>query len=315
MHFKKKPNFQCDLLFMDRLTNDWVLAYETPSILRFHGRCHLLAERDGRLGDQLGVTPGKLPKEEEQVGRFVLLSGPSCVGKGPLHATLKRFYPELWNRLQKLVLYNSRAPRPGEQDGIDYHFRPRSEIEDLREQTGFIVMDVRGDLQALNLEYLQSILDGEKDAFFEGNPFVPMELLKSPLMSEHSMLSVFLSPLSYEEILYLRDPARGVSLPDFLTDMMRRKLLRRTKKQKGVLSIRDMENIERRASSAYRELTFAWRFDYVIPTHDGEDSENWDAFYYPVGDARKAMIAFASILRDQKSDYVEEWQEDLLPCE
>jgi len=27
------------------------------------------------------------------MGRFVMLSGPSCVGKGPLHSALKRFYP------------------------------------------------------------------------------------------------------------------------------------------------------------------------------------------------------------------------------
>jgi guanylate kinase len=237
------------------------------------------------------------------------------VGKGPLHATLKRFYSDLENQLEKLILYNSRAPRPGEQDGIDYHFRHREEIEGLRTQDGFVVMDVRGDLQALDLEYLQRILEGEKDAFFEGNPFVPMELFKSPSMSDLSVLSVFLSPLSREEILYLRDPTRGVSLPDFLTDVMRRKLLRRTKKQKGILSAKDLENIERRASSAYRELTFAWRFDHVIPTHDGEDSENWDAFYYPVGDARRAMIAFASILQGQKSEYAEQWPEDLLPLE
>jgi len=40
------------------------------------------------------------------------------------------------------------------------------------------------------------------------------------------------------------------------------------------------------ASSAYDEVTEAHYFQYVIPNHDGEDSENWDAFYYPLGDAR-----------------------------
>jgi len=251
-----------------------------------------------------------------------MLSGPSCVGKGPLHNALKRFYPDIERKLEKLVLFNSRAPRPGEQDGVDYHFRSRQEVEALRGREGYIVMDVRGDLQALDVENLREILDGEKDAFFEGNPFVPMEALKSPLLSDVPKLSVFLSPLSRDEILFLKDPARlrpeaqpegRVSLPDFVTDVMRRKLLRRTQKQKGLLSLRDLENIERRATSAYREIQLACHFDYVIPNHDGEDSENWDAFYYPIGDARKALLAFAAILSGQETEHAEKWEQDLLP--
>ena len=247
------------------------------------------------------------------MGRFVMLSGPSCVGKGPLHNALKRFYPHLERKLEKLVLFNSRAARPGEQDGVDYHFRPRQEIEALRGREGYIVLDVRGDLQALDVGNLQGILSGEKDAFFEGNPFVPMEVLKSPLLSDVPKLSVFLSPLSRDEILFLKDPTRRVSLPDFVTGVMRRKLLRRTQKQKGLLSQKDLENIERRASSAYQEMQLAWHFDYVIPNHDGEDSENWDAFYYPIGDARKALLAFAAILSGQETGYAEQWERDLLP--
>jgi guanylate kinase len=71
-------------------------------------------------------------------------------------------------------------------------------------------------------------------------------------------------------------------LADFLTDVMRRKLLRRTQRQKSILSLKDLENIERRATSAFAEPKEAWRFEHVIPNHDGEDSENWDAFYASV---------------------------------
>ncbi len=244
------------------------------------------------------------------MGRFVMLSGPSCVGKGPLHNALKRFYPYLEQKLQKLILFNSRATRPGEQDGVDYHFRSRQEIEHLRGREGHIVLDVRGDLQALDVENLREVLSGKKDAFFEGNPFVPMEALKSPLLSDVPNPSVFLSPLSRDEILFLRDPARRVSLPEFVTDVMRRKLLRRTQKQTGLLSLKDLENIERRAGSAYRELQLAYHFDHVIPNHDGEDSENWETFYYPIGDARKALLAFAAILSGQETGYAEEWERE-----
>jgi len=104
-----------------------------------------------------------------------------------------------------------------------------------------------------------------------------------------------------------------VSLPDLIADVMRRKLLRRTRRQKGELSLRDLENIETRASSAYCELQEAHYFQYVIPNHDGEDSENWDAFYYPLGNARVALLAFVSLLAGKTSSGVEHWEEDLIP--
>jgi guanylate kinase len=242
------------------------------------------------------------------MGRFIILSGPSCVGKGPLHSAFSKFYPEQVTNLQKLVLYNCRSPRPGEIDGKEYWFRSREEIESFHQKENFIVLDVRGDLQAVDLNEVDRRL-AAGDLFFEGNPFVGRKLQET-LREKMILLSVFLSPLACEEILFLK--SRDVSLPDFLTDVMRRKLLRRTQRQKGILSLKDLENIERRASSAYTELKDAWRFDYVIPNHDGEDSENWDAFYYPISDARKALLAFADLFAGKVPAIAEKWKEDLL---
>ncbi|MBN1484995.1 MAG: hypothetical protein JXA37_09760 [Chloroflexia bacterium] len=247
------------------------------------------------------------------MGRLVILTGPSCVGKGPLHDALNRHYPRLARRLHKLVLYNSRAPRPGERDGRDYYFRPRHEIEALRDREHFILMDVRGDLQALDVASLREILAGPGDAFFEGNPFVPVSLLDRPALSGIASLSVFLSPLSREEILFLRHPDRGVDLPALVADVQRRKLLLRMQKQKGRLSLGDLENVERRCNSAYREMQLAWRFDHVLPNHDGEGHDHWDAFYYPVGDAYRVLQAFVALLEGGTTDYAERWEPDLLP--
>ena len=83
--------------------------------------------------------------------RLVILSGPSCVGKSPLGKALAKFYPELSGALHPLVLYNSRAPRPGEVDGVDYHFRTSEQVESFRTDERFAVLEVRGDLQALDL--------------------------------------------------------------------------------------------------------------------------------------------------------------------
>lgn len=247
-------------------------------------------------------------------GRLVILSGPSCVGKSPLYKALARFHPELTDRLHKLVLMNSRSPRPGEFDGKDYHFRKRTEIEVLTADSRYVVMDVRGDLQALDVRELQNVLQNG-DAFFEGNPFMGRALATHPSLRGVNRLSIFLSPLSSEEITYLKAPERHISLREFVTDVMRRKLLRRARRQKGELSAQDLENIETRASSAFRELQEAWHFEYVVPNHDGEDNDNWEAFYFLIGDARKTLGAFVDLLEGSPPHGVEKWNETLLSAE
>ena len=247
------------------------------------------------------------------IGRLVILTGPSCVGKSPLAKALARCRPDLSERLHPLVLFNSRDPRPGERDGVDYHFRARTEIDALRAETDrYVVMDVRGDLQALDLHEVHDLLR-QGDAFFEGNPFIARVLVTEASLRGVPRLSVFLSPLSRSEIEAVRRQPGG-SLPDLVADVMRRKLLRRTARQKGILSLRDLENIERRCGSAHGELGLAHLFDHVIPNHDGEDSEHWDAFPIPLGDAGRALSFVVALLEGQTpAGLGEAWDRTLLP--
>jgi guanylate kinase len=245
------------------------------------------------------------------MNKLIILTGPSCIGKSPLDKALRRFYPELRDNIKKLVLFNDRNPRPGEMEGVDYYFRKREEIEAFRLEGNFVVMGVRGDLQALNLKELSAMLK-KTNVFYEGNPYVAENLTTHPQLKNYPKLSVFLSPLSKEEIKYFQDPSHNVSLPDLVTEIMRRKLLRRKTRQKLDLSQIDLDDIEMRASNAYREMKMAWQFDHVIPNHDGEDSDNWELFYYPVGDARNTMLNFVALLNGQKPDGVEKWGKNLL---
>jgi len=246
------------------------------------------------------------------MARLIIISGPSCVGKSPLLAALNKFHPELGGSLKKLVLFNSRPPRPKEIEGKDYYFRTRQEIEAFKDRKGYIVMEVRGDIHALRTEELDKMLD-ISDVIFEGNPFMGCALMDAPGLRKINKLSVFISPLSKEEILYLKAPEKSISLSELVADIQRRKLLRRMQKQKGILSRLDLEEVERRCLSAYREMQQAHRFDHVLPNHDGEDSENWDAFYYPVGDAHKTLAAFAELLSGKTPALAEKWEADLLP--
>ena len=244
------------------------------------------------------------------MSRLVILSGPSCVGKSPLQKALAKFHPDLAKQLCAPVLYNCREPRPGEVDGVAYHFRPREYLESLRGKPGYLVMDVRNDIQALAMADVQAVLECGQDAFFEGNAYVATALMDAPELAGVPKLSVFLAPLSGDEIREIDQHAPG-QVARIVTDAMRRKLLRRTQKQKGILSLRDLEDIEARCAAAWREMAHAWRFDHVLPNHDGEDSENWDAFYYPLGDARKCLQDFVAALKGEGTAWAERWEEGL----
>lgn len=244
------------------------------------------------------------------MAKLIILSGPSCVGKSPLVKALKKFHPELMQGLEKLVLYNSRAPRPGEADGLEYHFRRREVLEELAKDPKYLVRDVRGDLQGIDLDKLREDLQS-RNMFFEGNPIIIDALRGNESMKGIEVLSIFLSPLSSDEINYLKSK-RDVNLQLFITEVMRRKLLRRMQKQKVNLSLADLQEVERRAQSAISELAYGYKFDYIVPNHDGEDNDNWDSFYYPLGDARKTIECVASLIRGNPHHTAERWGEELL---
>jgi len=54
-----------------------------------------------------------------------VLSGPSGVGKSTVVASLRRHFPQIWVS----VSVTTRAPRPGEIDGREYHFVSDSEFD------------------------------------------------------------------------------------------------------------------------------------------------------------------------------------------
>jgi len=59
------------------------------------------------------------------VARVFVITGPSGVGKGTLIRGLRERLP----KLELSVSATTRGPRPGEQDGIDYHFLTREEFD------------------------------------------------------------------------------------------------------------------------------------------------------------------------------------------
>jgi len=59
--------------------------------------------------------------------RLVVLSGPSGVGKGSVIAAVRRRHPQVWVS----VSVTTRPPRPGETEGVEYHFVDQTEFTRL----------------------------------------------------------------------------------------------------------------------------------------------------------------------------------------
>jgi guanylate kinase len=72
------------------------------------------------------------------LGRIFVITGPSGVGKGTLIGTLLERLPEL----ELAVSATTRRPRPGEHEGVDYHFLSDDEFE-RRVQAGAFVEHAR----------------------------------------------------------------------------------------------------------------------------------------------------------------------------
>ena len=57
--------------------------------------------------------------------RLTVLAGPTAVGKGTVSADVRDRYPQVWLS----VSATTRPPRPGEQEGVHYHFVDDAEFD------------------------------------------------------------------------------------------------------------------------------------------------------------------------------------------
>lgn len=67
--------------------------------------------------------------------RPLVISGPSGVGKGTLYNLLFQRHPDTFTLS---VSHTTRGPRPGEQDGVHYHYVTKEAFTDLVSKDGFV---------------------------------------------------------------------------------------------------------------------------------------------------------------------------------
>jgi guanylate kinase len=170
--------------------------------------------------------------------RLVVLAGPTAVGKGTVAAAVREDHPEVWIS----VSATTRAPRPGEIDGVHYLFVDDAEFDRLV-----------GDDQLLEW----AVVHGRhrygtprgpvEDALAAGRPSMLEIDLQGARQVRRTMpqaLFVFLKPPSWDELVR-RLVGRGTE-----TD----------------------EERERRLATAVEELAAESEFDVTIVNHEVHDA-------------------------------------------
>lgn len=232
--------------------------------------------------------------------RFTILSGPSCVGKGPLIAALNRFHPDVtYTQVPVIKSKESRpsGPRPEEEtiwDNSDY-FRPMDEILRASRDPQYLVGDCRGLPQAVDLSKVQ-----ESDAellFIEIYHSIGAKLRENRFLSDIEIASVFIAPISRIEIEDLR--SAGVDLSQYLTCLMLHKQIFRARYQGKPVDATLFNDARSRSEDTISELRSACKYSHVIVNSDGEGNPNWHrmpngAFITrPEGDAGRALTSLA----------------------
>jgi guanylate kinase len=171
------------------------------------------------------------------VARVFVITGPSGVGKGTLIRGLMERLPQL----ELSVSATTRAPRPGERDGVDYHFLTREEFDRKVANGSFVE---HADYAGRSYGTLRSELQSRVGA---GTPVVLEIEVQGARQVRAAMpdaVQVFIAPLSLQA-LRTRLVGRG-------TD--------------------DGEEVERRLRVAEQELAAQPEFAHVVVNDRLEDA-------------------------------------------
>lgn len=227
---------------------------------------------------------------------LVVLSGPSCVGKGPLRKALGKYHLEI--KYAEPVLCNSRRPRfknsgSHEVHGLDFYFMSRGLFSRL-DRDHFIVGNVLSDIQAIDMVQIKELLK-ENDLILAEVYYTLgralMEWARSQSDIEFDIRSVLLYPLDNDDIKKeLEKPGnQNKKARDIVYETMKGKLERRGEDSP--------EKIKERASSAFDEIEEAKNYyTDLILNHAGEDAKNewFKEFLGP--EAQRVLNEFVAIL-------------------
>ncbi len=143
---------------------------------------------------------------ETRKGMLLVISGPSGTGKGTVIKRLMEADPTLVFS----VSATTRAPRPGERDGVDYHFVTPEKFAELVAQGAFVEhASVHGNSYGtLRSEVYQRLERGENVVLD-----IDVQGALNVIASEPQKVSIFLLPPS-KRVLRERLVGRGTEAPE-----------------------------------------------------------------------------------------------------
>ena len=175
------------------------------------------------------------PPTLRRAANLVVVSGPSGAGK----TTLLRKLFERSGRLVSSISATTRPPRPGERDGVDYHFLSDEDFHRRRERGQFIEC-----FEVFGRGYWYGTLESAVTPSLAAGKWVVLEIdvqgAMAVLERYPDALTIFVRPGSVDE-LERRLRSRGTESPDA---------------------------IERRLQVARQELSCADRYRYQVLNDD-----------------------------------------------
>jgi len=183
-------------------------------------------------------------KQSSPLGKLIVLTGPSGVGKGTLMNEILQRYPEL----HYSVSATTRSPRPGEINGKNYYFISRNQFEELVTQGEFLEWaefagNCYGTLREAVLNHVQS------------GKLVVLEIeLEGARQIRHNFpnsLSIFILPPSFPE-LEGRIRRRGQDSEEAIT-----RRLQRAQEEMAAANEFDLQIINDDFEKALNEIEYA----------------------------------------------------------
>ncbi|MBT2550695.1 guanylate kinase [Arthrobacter sp. ISL-65] len=126
---------------------------------------------------------------------LTVLAGPTAVGKGTVSTYIRDTYPEVWLS----VSATTRAPRPGEIDGVHYYFKSKEEFESLVAAGEFLewaVVHGQNTYGTLKSTVNQAIAEG-RSVLLE----IDLQGARQVKQAVPDAQFVFLAPPSWEELV------------------------------------------------------------------------------------------------------------------